>query len=376
MSATFTSRDLDGLSQMVSAASRPFTAPTVDDWRADVLRTCCQLLDGQMGHFDLLGLGLDNPYFVDRYPAGVFDEWLVGWGADSDAALDVTARLNLTVFTRSHRYRLAGDHWTERYKRSHLYTEFYAKYGLLHAGGLYYRSGETTAFLLVESDALADEAFDERARRMLRVVEPVFQSSIRSLSRADGGHWSAATLLNAINEPIALVRADGRWVHRSTTFDAALATIPAGSRSLLLDAIVHHAAALLTAARSPGGWSKSGGRPPAERPARPMWNCDGLTVLLTTIDAAGDPEPACLVRLVVRSEANLAQAVAAGLTRREAVVAIYLVDGLTNKEIARRLSISSHTARRHTESILKKLGVSNRTSVARALRGTSLPAAG
>ena len=53
-----------------------------------------------------------------------------------------------------------------------------------------------------------------------------------------------------------------------------------------------------------------------------------------------------------------------GLTRKQCVVARLLVDGLRNDEIARRLFISPHTARHHTEQIKLKLGAETRTAVA------------
>ncbi len=53
------------------------------------------------------------------------------------------------------------------------------------------------------------------------------------------------------------------------------------------------------------------------------------------------------------------------LTPRESEVARLVADGAPNKEIAARLSISEHTARHHTERLFEKLGVRNRTSLAR-----------
>jgi len=283
---------------------------------------------------------------------------------EADPAFAVTDRLNLTVFTRAHRFRVAGDHWAERYKRSSLYTEFYVKHGFLHAAGLYCRVGAASAYLIIESEALADAAFDERARRLLQVVEPAFRSSVCSLARADGGHWSAAALLDAIGEPVALVGLDGRWVHRSPAFDAVLATNRSEVRRVLLEEIVHGARELLGVVCSPTAYR----REVVRRPIQPTWTRDGFTVFATTVDLPGDPQPVCLIRVSPARGASVAQAVAAGLSDREAGVAMYLADGLSNKEIAQRLSISPHTARRHTENILRKLGISSRASVARALR--------
>ena len=47
---------------------------------------------------------------------------------------------------------------------------------------------------------------------------------------------------------------------------------------------------------------------------------------------------------------------------REAEVALLLAEGLSNDEIAGRLFLSPHTARRHTANIFEKLGVSSRTA--------------
>jgi DNA-binding NarL/FixJ family response regulator len=57
------------------------------------------------------------------------------------------------------------------------------------------------------------------------------------------------------------------------------------------------------------------------------------------------------------------------LTARERQVAELLVDGASNKVIARRLDISVHTAKFHVGAVLEKLGARNRSdAVAIALR--------
>lgn len=64
------------------------------------------------------------------------------------------------------------------------------------------------------------------------------------------------------------------------------------------------------------------------------------------------------------------------LTARERQVLTLLVDGLSNKEIASRMSLSQHSIKRYVTSILAKLHSPNRTSAAaRAIReGLALPA--
>ncbi len=57
------------------------------------------------------------------------------------------------------------------------------------------------------------------------------------------------------------------------------------------------------------------------------------------------------------------------LTSRELEVIRYIVDGASNKAIARALGISTHTVKFHTAAILEKLGASTRTEAAmRAIR--------
>jgi DNA-binding CsgD family transcriptional regulator len=57
-----------------------------------------------------------------------------------------------------------------------------------------------------------------------------------------------------------------------------------------------------------------------------------------------------------------------GLTRAETRVAFLLEGARTSRQIAEQLGISVHTARRHAEAVLKKLGVHARAAVGARLR--------
>lgn len=52
------------------------------------------------------------------------------------------------------------------------------------------------------------------------------------------------------------------------------------------------------------------------------------------------------------------------ITPREVEVLKLLVEGYSNKEIAKELFITSHTVKAHLSQVFKKLGVTNRTAAA------------
>ena len=63
----------------------------------------------------------------------------------------------------------------------------------------------------------------------------------------------------------------------------------------------------------------------------------------------------------------------ARLTLREREILRLIDDGLSNKEIAQRLSLQTKTVKNHVSNILAKLGVSNRAAAAAAFVGPRTP---
>lgn len=99
--------------------------------------------------------------------------------------------------------------------------------------------------------------------------------------------------------------------------------------------------------------------------------CGGhrLRVSAVPMPASGS-EPVCVVvvrRLGTGWPTRAALQTTFGLTQRQARVAILIAEGRTNGDIAEELSISPHTARRHTEAVLEKLGLRTRSGVAARL---------
>jgi two-component system, NarL family, nitrate/nitrite response regulator NarL len=80
-----------------------------------------------------------------------------------------------------------------------------------------------------------------------------------------------------------------------------------------------------------------------------------------------------LRRLAVLAEEGRPEELEPSLTSRELEVAALISDGMTNKEIARRLSIEVATVKNHVHHILEKLGVRRRREVVTRLRTASFP---
>jgi len=86
---------------------------------------------------------------------------------------------------------------------------------------------------------------------------------------------------------------------------------------------------------------------------------------IAEVQAGGAPMSSEVARFVVRSFRQPPSAVGgAGLTARENHILEFLVEGLSNKEIAQMTGICAGTVRNHLEHIFKKLEVRCRTEAA------------
>jgi DNA-binding CsgD family transcriptional regulator len=98
---------------------------------------------------------------------------------------------------------------------------------------------------------------------------------------------------------------------------------------------------------------------------------DRLTVLLDGIPGLrlALPGEAATVAVVAKDRRDGAEPADVALTPRELDVLALMAEGLSNKQIARQLKISIHTAKFHVRSLLEKLDATGRTdAVAHAAR--------
>jgi len=95
----------------------------------------------------------------------------------------------------------------------------------------------------------------------------------------------------------------------------------------------------------------------AARPAAPGADSPPAAEVIVEFPPDAGPDAAADTPAAARAEGLV--------TPREAEVLGLLAEGLANKEIGARLSISAHTAKFHVESLLRKLDAVNRAEAVR-----------
>ena len=205
----------------------------------------------------------------------------------------------------------------------------------------------------------------DRDLPLLRPLQAAWQAGVDAWLRFQGGAAFASGVLDALEQPVSLHRLDGGVLHENPAFTAL-----AGGEA---DGRIREAARSL-AMRAGRSLAAGGGvlnEAPLERDVSTAAGRHRLSVVFAgEYSLAADP-----VLLVTvsggpgREMDTEALRSAFGLTAREVEVARLLAAGTTNDGLAQQLGVSAHTARRHTQNVLAKLGVPNRASVGTVLRG-------
>jgi DNA-binding CsgD family transcriptional regulator len=183
------------------------------------------------------------------------------------------------------------------------------------------------------------------------------------LMRWSRSRASLRDLADALGFPIVIADLEGQVLHETPALDALL--VAESSAALLRTGIADLLTARAREARSPG--RADGERPILVPSCCPIRTEHSRYLLRSCIHRAGGAPAVLLVYVErvappLRSEADLCETFS--LTPTEARVALLLAQGKSNAEIAQALSISPHTARRHTERVLYKLAVRSRAEVA------------
>lgn len=197
---------------------------------------------------------------------------------------------------------------------------------------------------------------DDERHQILELLTPAFEAAIAFRTRLKSSYLETRRAMEGAGKPFAVVSVDGTLLFLSEELQSHLAGND--HRADLLSAI------LTMAQDSTHALIRNPGRALAQ-PVRRATIGERHHTLRARIGKAfnGDPEVHIWVEPQSGRVLNNELARAFGLTPRECEVAALIADGLRDKEIARRLSISPHTARRHSEALLRKTELSNRASL-------------
>lgn len=362
------------LERALRALLSPLEHENVDEWRSEVNVALAMLLDADTVAFQLPLDDIDDFYTedFDRSVMAGYLPMLAEMDPKYRNALHRTAELK--VCNRQQLWNGALD----EYYSSAYYNEFIVSiraYDMLCAATSLEREGPP-AMLYLHHQSPTGRRFGTRGRRLLRLLHPAFVNGIRTLERLRGVRASFVRLLDSISDCVLLYDMDGRLRHRNAGFhDLELTRRSEGAVLDVAGALAANLAALCRARRSR---ARTGRGPVARR----LWLDARTFVARATLweRAPGAVRPMIFVTLreeapraaphpKAESTISTTSAERFGLTAREADVAVLLARRHTNREIAEDLGISPHTARHHTQRVLRKMDVHSRREVLAKLRG-------
>jgi DNA-binding CsgD family transcriptional regulator len=196
--------------------------------------------------------------------------------------------------------------------------------------------------------------------QLLELLAPAFAAGVDQVLRADAWAAEFSRALDSLGAAAVVMDAHGGELQRTGRLRHLLRDTPAPER--LLDEMRRTAREVLGAGPPDGSGAESSPTGARDwRPAAADYRVRGarLSGVAERTVAVVIAEPAAPV---LPTPEELAKK--AGLTPREATIALLLARGASDSELAGRLSISQHTVRTHTMHIFRKLNLHTRKALA------------
>jgi DNA-binding CsgD family transcriptional regulator len=345
------------LTSLVEALHAPFDYPNVDAWRHEVNHHARLLLDAHKVVFMLPGAG-HAPVHCQRLDPDGFQAYL-DYYHRFDVAGGIALERRLPVSS------LLEIHGREEFYASEYYNDFMNVWDCNHSVGLVtpIEAEPGYAYLGVLRDKGQDPPFDACARNLLRFLLPAFRAGIHTYLRLTGERGLLASVLDASEKRLLLCDGRGEAVYRNSALERTLSADP--ERALVEGSLAELARSVAELAHRDRGTAAGALGRVGERL---VGTARGAYRMSASIAGDSGPPPRGVLVLVEPlfreplTNAELRERFR--LTDQEIRVAREVAAGRRNDEVARCLGISPHTARRHTEHILDKLGIASRAQVA------------
>jgi DNA-binding CsgD family transcriptional regulator len=244
-------------------------------------------------------------------------------------------------------------------------------------------NGDGELYVTLGYDAPGRSRLGSDDLTLLSALRPALRAGHHALLASSLHRAALGATIDAVAEALLVVGPHGRELHRNAALRRLLAADPERDRVV---AALCAAARVLTGVAARNAAPTNGVRRARTEPAAALAAAGAVARTVVTsvqryavratylpTDLLGEAGGALvsLERAGATADVPDQAAVAArfGLTAREVDVVRALAQRLTNDEVARALGISRHTARRHTERVMEKLGVHSRTEVAATVWG-------
>ena len=358
MSITLSTTDLAQIEAALNTLVSPLYYERIGDWR-NASRLAVERVIGADRSAGMLPCA-DEPlaeHHADLLPA--INDYL-NYFHTLDVGLQVRRReLGLEVC-----------HWSTVYDmkqlvKSEIYNDFSHPHKMLDCTGLVYDLDPSLppAALLYYHESEESKPFGERGLALLRLLMPAFKAGVQSCLRLATRRAALGQLFDSIESALACFDAAGNVVQQNLAMTKLLSAEPEHDRLL---------AQMRAAANTLGASLRRATRHAySDTPASPWRDLSTAARhyrLSASLLPAGLLAPQSMIVVALdpldqqqRSDTELRATYA--LTSREIQIARLLATRHHTPEIADLLGISVHTARRHTEHVLMKLGVHSREQV-------------
>jgi DNA-binding CsgD family transcriptional regulator len=363
VSVTLSGREIARLESVASTLLTPLEHADFDLWRASVNRALRELLDGDGALFALSPVPAgSHPGYSDEYFLGTASEYRDAWARDGGRKRALERRLEVCNQTL-----VVANDWAG-YRKDVNVNEFLIPNGIRDGAGLVIDGpvAGSGAHLMVGRNRYGTPGLGSKGLVLLRLLLPAFRASVFARLYLGQALEGLIHVLDSLPNGALITDADGATLHESPSLSRILSED--GEQPAIRLALRECVFALVARLRRPRACDE----PLSIHRAAPdvtrefhtaasqysIWGC----YLSGTLFG----RPAIMVSLARRFDTAIDDAELAArylLTARELRVAHLLAAGRSNKEIAMALGVSSHTARRHTEHVLLKLGVHSRARV-------------
>ena len=351
MSLQLSARDLRLFGDAFRSLLTPLQPDDGEPWARSVCRSVRAL--AAVDSVTSVDQSAHRPKFVSE---GVSEDALTKYAASWHHRIPGDVRRlarRLTAWVRE-------DSWPAREAmRTVYYNEFCVHAGNCDSAGMGVMNGDHDLMVIYLGSKRPGRFLPAgREFQMLQLLQPALSAGVSLLNQVS----TPAAMFAAVDAPIGMFDMRGRLIHATREF---VAIVNDASHGHTIWSAARWLASQLGQTLPTRTRRRTGDFPPICD-----WRSDDgrVTLRATLYEPDNLPlGPLCVITATTKTPRTMsidAMRRRFSLTAREADVASLLGQGLRNREIARRLSISEHTVRHHTERVLSKLGAASRTQVA------------